>query len=80
MITAALTSAFAPHYELESELGRGGMAGTSAPTVTAPLRARASTPASHKPGGDDISLTAEFLFLERTTPTRICQRHKLSPS
>jgi len=26
MITASLTSAFAPHYELERELGRGGMA------------------------------------------------------
>jgi hypothetical protein len=40
----------------------------------------ATCPASHKPGGDDISLTSEFLFLERGTPTRIFQRHKLAPS
>src|SRR5205085_5098223 len=51
-------------YQIELELGRG---------VMAPVHQRRSRPitaASNKPGGDDIFLTQEFLFLERGTPTR----------
>jgi len=77
----------------ESPLVLGASSASPPRAGAAPLRPRGrpdpsrprcahepARPASHKPGGDDISLTPEFLFLERGTPTRIFQRHKLAPS
>jgi hypothetical protein len=77
-----LASALGDRYRLERELGRGGMATVlqrRPRPITAVLRTY-QRPASRGPGGADISLTPEFLFLERGTPTGIFQRHKLAPS
>jgi hypothetical protein len=41
---------------------------SSASSAAAAWPRSTSTPASHKPGGDDISLTPEFLFWERGDP------------
>jgi hypothetical protein len=80
-VPQAVATALQDRYVLERELGRGG---TATVYLAHDLRHDRShepaRPTCHKPGRDDISLTPEFLFWERGTPTRIFRRHKLAPS